>query len=192
MVTDRFSGPLAATWPGLGATLLAGALVAPHHALPVPPATDRDVWAPDKVHGPTLRHLRAGAGSDRATPWPVPLASQYARYFRDGDRDTYEQLVFARHRRLTRAAVLAAVTLEPAWLDEVVDGVTLLCEQSSWCWPAHDDTHAVHGAVVPTVTDPYLDLGAGEVAAQLAWVDHLLGAPLDGYAPGLRARIRHE
>ena len=192
MSTDRFTGPLAATWPGLGATLLARVLVAPERALAVPPATDRDVWAADTVHGPTLRHLRAGADADLATAWPVPLASQYARYFRDGDRDTYEQLVFARQQRLSRAAVLAAVTLEPARLDEVVDGVTLLCEQSSWCWPAHDDTRTAHGAVMPTVTDPYLDLGAGEVAAQLAWVDHLLAAPLREYAPGLRERIRHE
>ena len=45
-----------------------------------------------------------------------------------------------------------AVTLDPAWIDEAADGVILLCEQSSWCWPAHDDTRRVHGAVVPTVT----------------------------------------
>ncbi len=42
------------------------------------------------------------------------------------------------------------------------------------------------------MTDPYLDLGAGEVAAQLAWLDQLLGAQLDERIPGLRARIRHE
>jgi hypothetical protein len=39
---------------------------------------------------------------------------------------------------------------------------------------------------------PCLDLGAGEVAGQLAWIDHLLGEALDGHAPGLRARVRHE
>jgi hypothetical protein len=188
--TDRFAGPLAAAWPDTGAGLLARVLVPPDAALPVPPAHERAVW--ERPDGATLRHLRAHAERDLGTAWPLPLAHQYARYFRDGDRDTYEQLVFARQQRLTRAAVLAAVTLEPGWLDEVVDGVTLLCEQSSWCWPAHDDTHAVHGAVLPTVTDPYLDLGAGEVAAQLAWVDHLLGEALEAYAPGLRARVRYE
>ena len=188
--TARFAGPLAAAWPDLGAALLGRVLRPPPESLPVPPAHDRAAWAePDAA---TLRHLRGRAERDLAVPWPVPLASQYARYFRDGDRETYEGRVFARQRRLTRAAVLAAATLDDAWLDEVVDGVALLCEQSAWCWPAHDDTRAVHGAVLPTVTDPYLDLGAGEVAAQLAWVDHLLAEPLDAYAPGLRARIRHE
>ena len=61
----------------------------------------------------------------------MPLAHDYARYFRDGDRDAYEQVVFARQRRLSRAAVLAAATLDPLWIDEVADGVTLLCEQST-------------------------------------------------------------
>ncbi|MFG2051425.1 heparinase II/III family protein [Micromonospora sp. NPDC048935] len=189
-VAERFAGPLAAAWPGNRPALLARALAPPDGSLPVPPARERAVWA--HPHAPTMRRLRSRAEADLAAPWPLPLAHQYARFFRDGERDTYEQVVFARQGRLTRAAVLAAVTLDPAWLDEVVDGVTLLCEQSSWCWPAHDDTHAVHGAVLPTVTDPYLDLGAGEVAAQLAWIDHLLGEPLDAHAPGLRARVRHE
>lgn len=159
-------------------------------SLPVPTATDRRVW--DDVDEPTLRALAARAEADRGAPWPVPLASGYARYFRDGDRDEYEQVLWARQERLTRAAVLAAATLDPMWIDDVADGVTLLCEQSSWCWPAHDDTYARHGAIVPTVTDPYVDLGAGDVAALLAWVDHLLGEQLDERVPGLRARIRHE
>jgi hypothetical protein len=39
---------------------------------------------------------------------------------------------------------------------------------------------------------PFLDLGAGEVAAQLAWLDLVLGDRLDERAPGLRQRIRTE
>ncbi|MEU7867803.1 heparinase II/III family protein [Dactylosporangium sp. NPDC049140] len=150
------------------------------------------VWDPSTVDGPTLDALRERASATRDTPWPVPLASQYARYFRDGDRDSYEQVIWARDQRVSRAVALAAATGEEAWLDEAADGIALFCEQSSWCWPAHDDTFTRHGAVVPTVTDPYLDLGASEVAAQLAWADHVLGDRLDERLPGLRARIRHE
>ncbi|WP_433795923.1 heparinase II/III domain-containing protein [Actinoplanes sp. CA-252034] len=156
----------------------------------VPPATDRPVWS--AADEPTLRALSARARATLGTPWPTPLARDFARYHRDGDRDTYEQAIWGRHQRLSRAVVLAAATEDPVWLDEVADGVTLFCEQSTWCWPAHDDTFTKHGSVVPTVTDPYLDLGAGEVAAELAWTDHVLGAQLDERYPGLRARIRHE
>jgi heparinase II/III-like protein len=185
---ERFAGPLAAAWPQLDAAWPAP----PEGSLPLAPASDRGAWTEPALDAATLRGLRERAEADLTRPWPVPLASGYARYFRDGDRDGYEQTVFARQERLSRAAVLAAVTLEPLWIDAVADGVTLLCEQSSWCWPAHDDTRRVHGAVVPTVTDPFLDLGAGEVAAQLAWLDHLLGPQLDDRVPGLRARIRFE
>jgi hypothetical protein len=190
--TDRSVGPLAAAWRAADPGGTRGRLSRPGESLPVAPAADRRTWAPERQHEETLRGLWERAEADLRTPWPAILARDYARYFRDGDRDTYEQIVFARQRRLSRAAVLAAVTLDPKWIDEVADGVTLLCEQSSWCWPAHDDTFRVHGAALPTVTDPFLDLGAGEVAAQLAWVDHLLGGQLDERIPGLRARIRYE
>ena len=158
----------------------------------MPPAGDRDAWASTRADEPTLKGLRERAETDLASAWPIPLAHAFARYFHDGDRDEYERTVFAQQQRVSRAAVLAAATLETRWLDEVADGVTLLCEQSTWCWPAHDDTFVRHAAVVPTVTDPYLDLGAGEVAAQLAWIDHLLGDQFDERFPGLRARVRYE
>jgi hypothetical protein len=201
-MAHRFSGPLARAFgPWLGADparALGTLLVLPDRALPVAPATDRAVWGPaagaaDTV---TLREVAARARADLGAPWPTPLASTAARVHRDGDRDTHEQLVFARQRRLSRAAVTAAAAWGTAdgdrWLDEVADGVWLLCEQSSWCWPAHDDTFRVHGSVLATVDHPYLDLGAGEVVGQLAWVDQLLGAGLDERYPGLRERVRTE
>ncbi|KQY24154.1 hypothetical protein ASD16_00885 [Cellulomonas sp. Root485] len=153
--------------------------------LPLP--TDRTFWASVDDRG-----LLARARTELGTPWPQPLASQYARYRRDGDRVEYEARVFGREDRLTRAVVAALVTDDPVWVDEVADGATLLCEQSSWCWPAHDVAAAALGTVVPVVTEPVLDLGAGEVAARLAWIDHVLGDQLDARVPGVRRRIRHE
>ncbi|MFI9596685.1 hypothetical protein [Nonomuraea sp. NPDC052265] len=40
--------------------------------------------------------------------------------------------------------------------------------------------------------DPFLDLGAAEIAALFAWTDHALGPHLDIRAPGLRRRLRRE
>lgn len=180
--------PLADVWGDrLSTGTLAGSLTL---GLPVPPSTDRAVW--DHVHSPTLLALAERAETDRTQPWPVPLTSTYARFFRDGNRTAYEDTVRERQHRLSRAALMAAWTDDVAWLDETVDGLVLVCEQSGWSWAAHDDTFSAHGSVTPTVTDPYLDLGAGEVVAQLAWVDALLGEALDTRAPGVRARIRHE
>lgn len=193
----RFDGPLR----GAVETALAGSariapdlLADPESALPCPPAADRAAWDAETgwADRATLADQCHRAALDLGAPWPLPLASTAARVHRDGDRDTHEQLVFTRQRRLSRAAVAAAATGEARFLDQVADGVLQLCEQSSWCWPAHDDTFAAQGWVLPRVDRPYLDLGSGEVAAQLAWIDHLLGAALDERYPGLRPRIRYE
>ncbi|KRE91129.1 heparinase [Arthrobacter sp. Soil764] len=159
----------------------------------VPPA-GASAW--HGVPAGALAMIREQAGSERGTPWPQPLVSHYARFFRDGNRTAYEKLVGGRQQRLTRAVVMALTAADreatDLWLDEVIDGAYLLCEQSSWSWAAHDDVYSRSGEVVPDLARPFLDLGAGEVAAQLGWLDHVLGSALDARAPGLRRRLRDE
>lgn len=192
----RALGPLRAAFePVLGdAPLPNRLLLPPDLALDCSPAADRRTWelGCGSADAATLRDQLARATADLGAAWPLPLASTAVRVHRDGDRDQHEQLVFARQHRLSRAAIAAAVTLEPRFLDATADGVWQLCEQSSWCWPAHDDSFARYGSALPVATDPFLDLGAGEVVAQLAWIDQLLGAQFDRAYPGLRARVRHE
>lgn len=188
------SAPLGSSW-GHAATApeLIRSLDGATGRLSVPPAA-APAWR--SVPGDALAGLREQAASEHGTPWPQPLVSHYARYFRDGNRTAYENLVGARQQRLTRAVVMALTTADREaghpWLDDVIDGAYLLCEQSSWSWAAHDDVYSRSAEVVPDRARPFLDLGAGEVAAQLGWLDHVLGAELDQRAPGLRRRIRDE
>ena len=199
-----FGGPLAEAWGSTaGAANLPALLNGFRERMSVRPAEDFARWT--EVPATRTESLAQEAEKEKARPWPQPLVSHYARYFRDGNRTAYEDLVRARQERLTRAVVMASIKAwqsspapndsdseAEAWLDEVIDGAFLLCEQSSWCWAAHDDVNTRLGHVVPDRDRPYLDLGAGEVAAQLAWTDHVLGTSLDHRAPGLRRRIRQE
>jgi hypothetical protein len=189
-VLEEQAGAAAGALESAWRTVLRGA----ETRLPVPPATDRGAWAPDAAgtDAAAVRDILARAERDLGVSWPLPLASTAARVHRDGNRDGWESAAFARQHRLSRAAIAAAVTGEERWLDEVADGVVLLSEQSSWCWPAHDDARNTTGAILADVTRPFLDLGAGEVVAQLAWIDQLLGTALDAHYPGLRDRMRHE
>ena len=188
---EPFDGPLRRSWgadmePEALRRKLAGA--APR--LGIPTIADRAFWG--SADAPTAAALAADARAEFGTPWPQPLLSQFAAFFRDGNRTRYENRVRERAFRLTRAVLMAALTGETAWLDEAADGILLACEQSGWSWAAHDDVFSAHGEVVPRDASPYLDLGAGELAAQLAWADRVLGPALDERAPGLRARIRAE
>ena len=202
LTTTTRETPLVSAWGSMAAAPeLAELLRGAGERMRVRPAGE-GAW--EKVPADALSAVRRQACEERGTPWPQPLVSHYARYFRDGNRTAYEGLVAARQQRLTRAVVMCllpdrdptpaadADREAPDWLDEVIDGAYLLCEQSSWSWAAHDDVFSRSGEVVPAKSRPYLDLGAGEVAAQLAWLDHVLGDRLDNRAPGLRRRIREE
>ncbi|PZG02977.1 heparinase [Micromonospora deserti] len=131
------------------------------------------------------------ADADRCTLWPRLRLSDYARYWRDGNRTAYEQPA-GELRRRTSAAVLAAALDGQPYLDEAADGLLTLCEQTTWCWAAHERFAATRGQVVPDPDQPFLDLGAAETVAVLAWADLVLAPGLDARVPGLRERMRRE
>ena len=179
----RTTGPLRTVWgAAMSPEALVRSLLPPEAALPVPAAGDA-VWARAAESGALLA-VREQAEAELGTPWPQPLASQYARYFRDGNRTGYESQVFERQDRLTRAVLMALASGADGWLDEAADGIVQLCEQSSWCWPAHEDTCRPRGTVLPDLATPCLDLGAADVAAQLAWADQVLGDRLASASRG--------
>ena len=177
---------LLARWTTLPPALRAQAVLQARSRVPVPSIDDRAAWA-------GIGHdIADRADAERGSPWPQPLLSAYARYWRDGNRTGYEQPA-ARLRHRTAVAVLAAaITADDADLDEAADGLELLCQQSTWCWAAHERFAAVRGQVVPDVDAPFLDLGAAETVGLLAWADLVLAPALERRVPGLRERIRRE
>ncbi|GAB3813602.1 heparinase II/III family protein [Tessaracoccus terricola] len=145
---------------------------------------------PVRAVQPRWLALLPDEGRDLTSPYPPIGPEDWLRYHRTGDRSHYEALVAERHRLLS-AAVLAAGAGQEAGVARAVEGVLAFCGQASWCWPAHDDAPA-RGQELPDADRPFLDLGAGEVAAQLAWTDHLVGPLLESHSTGLRQRIRDE
>ena len=158
--------------------------------VPVPPLERRDAW--DSVDAVTARAIVAEADADRCEPWPHPRLSEYARYWRDGVRTVYETPAGTLRRRTSTAVLAAAITGELVYVDEAADGLQFLCEQSTWCWAAHEVFAAHQGRVVPDPDRPFLDLGAAQTVEVLAWADLVLAGALDERVPGLRHRLRLE
>ncbi|MBT2411523.1 heparinase II/III family protein [Streptomyces sp. ISL-12] len=155
---------------------------------PYPPATDRARWS--RLRPASVRAVLDAAGPAVTDPWPVLLASQWRTFRRTGDRTAYERGHFERRRRVVALALALAVTGEERYGDALVDGVWLLCEESSWCVPAHDTSATEPGRSLPRGDVPVLDLFAAETAALLAWTAHLHGAYLADRTPELAARLR--
>jgi hypothetical protein len=170
---------------------LAACLPGPGCWRPYPAAQDRAAW--DDVHQATRDHLLGQAARLLAAPWPVLTASGYARFFSDGDRQVYERPYFARRSRLA-AAVLTAALAGPSGsrIDDVLDGVWLLCEETSWCLPAANSFARRSGQPLPDPAEPCVDLFAAETAALFACTDLLAGELIAAVAPIARQRLRQE
>jgi Heparinase II/III-like protein len=162
--------------------LLAQRLPPPGGWQPFPAVSDRAAW--DAVPAATRDALLAAADAALARPWPVLTASGYLRFSVDGDRLGYEEPYFARRNRLA-ASVLDAGLRGPSAsrIADITDGAWLLCEETSWCLPAHSP------APLPDPASPYIDLFAAETAALLAWTDLLAGALIEERS---RSRLRDE
>jgi hypothetical protein len=156
--------------------------------LGVPDVDDRGAW--ESLDAGAVRGVLAAAAADRGVAWPRTVLSDYARYWRDGVRVAYEGPAGELRRRTSTAVLAAAMTGEH--VDEAADGLLLLCEQTTWCWAAHESFAAARGEVVADPDDPYVDLGAAETVQLLAWADLVLGSALDERVPGLRRRLRRE
>lgn len=157
---------------------------------PVPDVTDRAFWA--AVDPATTAALvdraeqLAGVG-----PWPALPASLWLDFARTGNRVRYQDPYFARRRRLAAAVLAACLTDDERWHDEVADGAWLICEESSWCLPAHDESHGARNThALPDVGNPTLDLFAAETGALVAWTYAVLRPRLE--QRGLATRIAAE
>lgn len=163
---------------------LAEHLPSPGAWRPYPSAADRAAW--DRVPPAGRDYVLRQAASSLAEPWPVLTATAYARFSEDGDRGAYERPYFARRNRLAAAVITSALAGPASELTSaIIDGVWLVCEETSWCLPAHDPN-----VPLPDPAEPCVDLFAAETAALLAWTDLLAGDLIEARAEIVRRRMR--
>lgn len=120
--------------------------------------------------------------------WPALPATVFLEYVRNGNRSDYEKLSFARRRQL--ATLVLAETMEGRgrFLDQIINGIWAICEESFWGVPAHLNLQKAK-AGLPDVEDPAVDLFAAETAQEMAWTYYLLKKRLDSVNPLIARRI---
>ena len=159
-----------------------------------PSAADRPAW--EGISAEYRQEIRELASAYAQIPYPVRSASGFLAFARTGDRQADEQPYFTRRRKLC-AAVLNCCADPEAGLDDVIDGIWLLCEESSWVISAHN-INPIPGAPTPAeyplpdIRKPYIDLFCAQTGMILSLTSTLLGKQLDRVSPLIRRRIRDE
>lgn len=153
---------------------------------PYPRASERERW--EGLPAALRAALIAVGEAHRGQIWPPLPATLFMEYHRSGNRSHYERESFARRAALAALVLAECAEGQGRFLDDIINGIWAICEESFWGVPAHNDG----GDALPDAGRPYFDLFAGESGALLAATHYLLAASLDGVSPRISARIRTE
>ena len=103
--------------------------------------------------------------------WPSIHATDYMAFSRTGNRVNFENIYFERRTALNSLALAECVEGEGRFLDEIVNGIFALCEESAWQLPAHNSyARGAPQEPLPESSRPVLDLFACETGAHLACI----------------------
>ncbi|MBI1741244.1 MAG: heparinase II/III family protein [Acidobacteriales bacterium] len=172
-----------------GAERLAGLLLPVSSWKPFPPASEREPW--ERLPADARDAIINGAARQADDPWPSLSASAFLDFQRNGNRSRFEQLHFGRRARLRRSVIAECMEDKGRFLDDILDGLWLICEESFWGVPAHLGMQR-SGVGLPDVDEPIVDLFAAETANTLAWTKYLLGSRLEPLSPLLLPRLHRE
>lgn len=126
--------------------------------------------------------------------WPSLPATLFMQYTKMGNRSHFEKVHFERRGRLRTLVVAECIEHEGRFIDQIINGVWAICEETTWAVPAHigkaDDPN---DALVDIERDPVtLDLFAAETGSLMAWTLYLLGEELGKICREIPARIEYE
>lgn len=142
-----------------------------------PTAEDRKAW--EDIPAAYREEIRRLAAEYGRIPYPARTASGFLAFVRNGDRQADEQPYFNRRRKLCAAALDACAFPDNANMDEIVDGIWLVCEETSWVISAHN-VNPIPGAPpaaeypLPDLRKPYIDLFSAQTGMILSLTAALL------------------
>ncbi len=125
-------------------------------------------------------------------PWPILPASLYLEFSRNGNRSNFQAVYFERRNKLHDLVIAETLTQSGKYLDQVINGVWAICEESSWCIPAHISLQKDGRTPLPRPDEDAVDLFAAETGTTIAWTYYFLKEKLAEITPVLTQRMEME
>jgi hypothetical protein len=164
-------------------------LIARDKWVPFPKIDDRAGWA--KADQEMMKVYVKKAETFLNYEWPGIPATKSLMIERTGDREEYQSVSFKKREVLGTLLLAEIYENKGRFIDQIIDGVWSICEESFWGVPAHlPKTKELSGLM--DVSQPFVELFSAETATFLAWVDYFLGDKLDAVSPQIRKRIYNE
>ena len=156
---------------------------------PFPRIDDRAGWA--KADQQMLESYISNAERYLDYDWPTIPATLSLLIVRTGNRSEYQSIRSQRRSALGALLLGEIAENKGRFVDQIINGVWAICEESWWGVPAHlPKTKEISGLM--DVSKPFVCIYAAETGTTLAWVDYFLGEKLDAVSPQIRKRIYNE
>ncbi|RKM59986.1 heparinase [Butyrivibrio sp. CB08] len=117
-------------------------------------------------------------------PWTQLLISDFTQFSKTGERLPFEDKYFPRRKKLAGLIMAECVENKGRFMDDILDGLYLILEETTWCLPAHNTY--VRDAVqeyLPSASRPVIDLFDAETGAFVAMAEYLLRPAFDKISP---------
>ena len=158
---------------------------------PFPDIDDRNAYneLPQELRSSLITQGEEYLGYD----YPAIRSTDFMNFRRTGNRVDFENLYFARRYALNSLIVAECMEDKGRFLDDIINGIFAICEESAWQLPPHNSyVRNAPQEILPDATRPVLDLFACETGALLACAQYLLGSRLNTVSPFINARIDYE
>lgn len=101
--------------------------------IPFSPARCREFWEalPSSLKNRAVEDAKALC----PVVWPQILACDFLEYTRSGNRIRFEDKQFARRTALGTLVLAEACDYKGTFLDDIINGIYLICEETAWQLP---------------------------------------------------------
>src|SRR5579862_6849676 len=170
-------------------SFLESKLAAPGAWHPYPAWGEREAWeaVPADIRSAVVERAEA----DQKQGWKALLATTFLDFKRNGNRSRFESDSFGRRAMLQHLILAECIEGKGRFVDDIANGVWLICEETFWGAPAHLAAQKA-GVGLPDVSEPIIELFSAETAQLLAWTRYLLAPQLDKVSPLINSRIKIE
>ena len=122
--------------------------------------------------------------------WPSLAAYDYLGFVRDGNRSDFQNKYSERRIALYKLVLAELVENKDRFMPQIVNGLWAICEESTWCYPAHIYAQGVEG--LPDPNQNIIDIGASETSLNLSWILFMMENSLQKISPVIPEKIQFE
>ncbi len=124
--------------------------------------------------------------------WKVVKATDYIEYERSGSRDIMQDPFGSNNTALSNLVYAELAEGKGRFIDQIINGVWLSCEMSSWVLSAHLPSYHSSGRSLADPDEQVIDLTAGDLGSLLSWTWYYLKDEFDKVNPVIAKRLRRE